>query len=1581
MAPRCLRFPHNYGTFKTATMALTTAPGTAVSASAKNSMFEEDDEEAWSLLVSLSPDSPDISPRLKSLSERLEDDLNAPADFWDGLCQKVLRLGFSYSSQPLKTSPTDSNINGGNNSDYPVAFQSDLGKKHIKAVSSLLGLSELRAVKITMSALRSVNSEGTKFQSLLGSRDLLVKTMLHHYHQRSARLSVLTECLRLEQDADTLQRDAIVRFLDSLDSAALDGDRDRGLYRRLLTIACAPEISPTRDQLEPCKALHDSSPRSLQDAILVPQGEKGWHSFVGTCLEERRIQTNRERTEAMEALLVLLYERITGGVRRADYAVLLTAFHTSFNFFTEKIEGNRLSILAGLICAESTTLWRVFSQDIDPNIGWASQHPLLLGLENVQAAQREIETLTTLLQDVAADLSQRQANSMGNADAPEALALLSFGLLLNLASTNGFDSLKTKGVEMAMAANDTYSVFDYMHSVIHTLTDKTSKTSSTIAHDQPYDWQFSDLSKPQLLENQPEKDSGADTVAYTSIAREVLAAAIATFGSSILVSLENISMLCNLSYKLYQNNTMLCDQFWSDWESYSALDSSTSKFPMCSLMDSAYKLAVGGLEAVNRDYRAGEEFLSNAAPFFRLLASLAHNPTVVETTIAVLPKGMIRKALLCCRSEALVSHESYNKNKIVLLESFSTLTRVGNTETCLDQLRALLEDESREHGIVDGPRVLARILSTRVSTAEVKPVLQTMAHLLQTAPQRWVLQLAREIIVSEDKDYGLVALLAPGSGAAHSAALILAELIEHFTAVIFCESFIDESAVAFLRLLENGLLSATSMLASSLSVATASLTGRTPLSFETAQTILQAFADFLKAIRTVPRIHKSEHVRTAAVQVRDNLINALATSTSWGHAIAYYAVAPVSLTLLIRLQHVIDDQKILQQVSGTGDNESPDKNTKMGVWQSVLNPQIEDSGGKVAKESLLGFAEEMTLTDFDLEGIQARGWTHSSDEVAPINAAWSAIRLLSGWAAHVEDIAQSHSDKSEFGDSKATDINTKDLIVALSPQRLLISLASSPIPCRGSTTLSSTWKDAGLSHFDLLLPYLSQAEEGSPLAFMSPTSATLDFLQACVAHIRASCPPGTVADSMLFRAIYRSTRFSKLMRCLLERSITLSTKGNLTVLQKTDLSNGLLSLRIAAVCVEASASVADKLLHLDTEELVPVLVEAACKGQKILEASNGSRNIFETDASVMQMRLATGCLEVLSSVWKTAFRSLQVREDSVRSRLCKVVEGQRALVTVLVMVVSLYSNGDLESSIVPSWISEHARCTMTMYTSTAFDILTTELAYSVCAPGVSVNEALMNLLLDDRLQCGRFGSYEGFRYPAEMSALLQSTGIHKRVKGCQLTDILKCFPSTSSQYLLNDFYSNENAFDVSSSIRMLTSMGSKNVEGIEDVMSKMAISYQTTFCELRIMASWKTFAESMVIFFSGQFEDIKTSPNKERMFGFAQDTMSALCQNVLAIEKANGEATQGFMKHECIQMVTILSNLFLFFLEFVVGGSGDPFLPPTADLLNMLDLVIRTSETVFSLISADAARGTASADVLQVRPSTRRGVPQQHCCS
>ena len=180
-----------------------------------SSNFDDDDEETLRLL--LDGTEPPSSNLLKGLSDRFledHDNNNDETTFYKALCASAHTHGFELKFPEAAKEDNKSSTKSSTSTTTPAAFESEPGKQHIAAISSLLEVDKARAVSLTMGALRnlavataagaessSTSSSTGQLQNLLGTRTLVMHTLRYSMEQSLARLGCVTECLRLEAAA------------------------------------------------------------------------------------------------------------------------------------------------------------------------------------------------------------------------------------------------------------------------------------------------------------------------------------------------------------------------------------------------------------------------------------------------------------------------------------------------------------------------------------------------------------------------------------------------------------------------------------------------------------------------------------------------------------------------------------------------------------------------------------------------------------------------------------------------------------------------------------------------------------------------------------------------------------------------------------------------------------------------------------------------------------------------------------------------------------------------------------------------------------------------------------------------------------------------------------------------------------------------------------------------------------------------------------------------------------------------------------------------------------------------------------
>ena len=747
-----------------------------MSSSSSSNLFEDDDEENLSLFLRTSfSDNRQIgnlnlskTKSFQGFSKRLLSDIkaNVYTNFWDSLIVQAKAIGFSLpditNTFDLESNVSDAEHSKNNsNTSFPAAFLTPKGKAHVSATSSLFSVSACRAVGITLSALRSLDPDKKSSQisisSLLGTRTLLLLVRDYHYSQQVARIRLITESLRSEEQTESEETDkSSVDFCDILNSVctnllnelddcvAFSGKR-RGLFQILLSLACGFKKTLNKNNLQASYLLsnvpngafrrdikHEASLNTVSSFCSKDELESN-HEFAKDLIyHHTQHHCQNLPTEALEALLVLLYERIDGGVSRCDYALLLLGLEKQ-SFFVESevnkaIENGsakkkRMSQLSSLILAESMTLWRTTTtgNENSGNINWITTHPLLTG-ESLDIVKRELNFIgkNLLLQRYSIAVLkrrkiffriQRKRNSgkdindmvtnernrndqkeddEENIQAPESIAILTFGLLLELASKENslWNDLATECVSVA---NDNCGAFTYLHNVMEILLPPSSMNQWSYRTKKEgkfgnFDWLAYVLENSQnrfkLTNGKVDSQSlqethtnlaeveNASIVAYASIGREILFGTLVAYHKSLIESMssatvDNIGMLCSLTSSIYRNTNVLCNRFWMDWDDYCSTraikgsDTVPNADPLCNLLDTSFILASSALERqIQEDENSGKaidgwkyiSMLPSLVPFLRLTSSLipTQGNKVQEVISKFLPDNLLHICLVAC---------------------------------------------------------------------------------------------------------------------------------------------------------------------------------------------------------------------------------------------------------------------------------------------------------------------------------------------------------------------------------------------------------------------------------------------------------------------------------------------------------------------------------------------------------------------------------------------------------------------------------------------------------------------------------------------------------------------------------------------------------------------------------------------------------------------------------------------------------------------------------------------------------------------------------------------------------------------
>lgn len=327
--------------------------------------------------------SGDLDMKLASLQKRLSQDVNRALNdgWWDnivGSTETEMREGMSDSfsshhyKRQVENNSSSSNTAANNNMPLPKAFTTAGGKVHVTAIMDLLGLTQNRAVQLTLATLRSFASlsssslsssspnddindneeeeEGEKLRSLLGTRELFSRVLNHHKTQFINRLLIITECLRLEQEYSNTtasNQEVIINesegrtkkmhqlgqsctnFLNTIDLSTTSNDnKRRGLFQLFLRLACGPALPGLGNSVD--------YPSSVNNLLRGREGGEYNTKLYNDGDDE--CYSNIVRVVSSEALSILLYDRLDGGASRYDLLLVMNAATTcnSFEFGKKK---------------------------------------------------------------------------------------------------------------------------------------------------------------------------------------------------------------------------------------------------------------------------------------------------------------------------------------------------------------------------------------------------------------------------------------------------------------------------------------------------------------------------------------------------------------------------------------------------------------------------------------------------------------------------------------------------------------------------------------------------------------------------------------------------------------------------------------------------------------------------------------------------------------------------------------------------------------------------------------------------------------------------------------------------------------------------------------------------------------------------------------------------------------------------------------------------------------------------------------------------------------------------------------------
>lgn len=1435
-------------------------------------LFVDDDEEILSTLLAGAEDVDDLPSRLESLAKRFVEDYEGQHPHWLSLVNSAKELGFTLSD-PQPIASLQSNVS----TTFPAAFDTEDGQLHLQATCAALGLSKFSAVQLTLSALRSVSIDNAAFQSLLGTKVLLQKVIDHYFHQRVSRMQVIAECLRIEQDESLPLAETVAETLESVDAKSLESGKKRGLFRMLLLSACQGDVPFRLEALLPAKSLREVAPSTLQESMVLANedDESVWRRFVQSAIELKRQFVQRERLEALEALMALLYSRMDGGTHRVDFALILLALQSAKAFFTGFPAGfERLPRLAGLICVECMSLMCVVTNPTDDEV-WVQQHPMFSGLLVVSDAERELRAIESLLVKFATQLVERRnqlwgsmrMNSVGRdapvLEGPEGLAVLSFGLLLMVAhqcllsSPFGSDinaywqTFKETGTELCKFANIECDTFDYIYKVMDSLVDPINGAAlceQGFAY--PYEMHYfgDQTNEPS---NVPPAELGAASLTYASIGRELLSTVVQAFDDTILSvdhasAPENLSMLSNLASVVFCTSPSLCAPFWEDWDVYTSPRALSGDLPLCRVLDSAYTLA--STCQLSRPPKPGDDILRRMVPLLEFVASVVYDARVTELALkSIIPDGLIHSALvLCSSSNSSISLTVSRK----ILKSLSVIATKGTSSSCRALLRRLLEKGDDRHSV--GPRILLAISMGKADVVLTARVYTILAELLQDAPDAWVLEVASGLSVFRRTDDRYEFLACGDAASIDSVASLVQSMVIRLDDIAFHSSFGEDATIAYFSVVEQGLQSCGSTLAKIMSAASVDSRGRTTVRGWTARTMLCCLSSALLGVRPIIQMHNSSRVQDAAIAVRDSVVTILSAHRGLSDAVLYFATNPISLGLLGTLTEQLSDSSFLNALSSDENASSADDYGRIGQVMKK-SAQGNEEVTQSLKKSLRDIVSDTDsfLYDVDPRKLHTFGVGVIEDGSDGLGTALAAMRLLNAWAQSVDDMAVTVTNES-------TD-------VSFGPYRFLCRSPILPEPLRSRQRLSSVWVASCVTNFDLILRYISYNDVPCMRAQLAMES--LDCLYLC--FVQGKKAANELSDDSLLRCFYDSSAFRELVSRSVD-NISAAMTGTATIEDGMHMSVDTRILRLASSCVESSAALGTKVLGDSVGESIGTLCNVVIGTIELLQRTE---EIQSLDESLTRMlRLANASLAILVPFWRHARNFGSQNDDPyaqpARQKMQTVIEQQSRLTTELVALVFLPSDRMNPTMLSDDESHRVLERLVASATSLAVDLLTIELSWlseddASLKADPPIFQALASAMSQD---CLRF-------VPAtsaclRVNGLLQYDGAYKSVLKEVGANTLSRLPirylALSATRLERDTFSQCNGLDVYGVNDLLTSIRKGPLASAEwsALLRSIAVLRGLIDSELERVKSWTAFAEVLSLL----VEKAETSPSASSHF-------------------------------------------------------------------------------------------------------------------
>ena len=529
----------------------------------------------------------------------------------------------------------------------------------------------------------------------------------------------------------------------------------------------------------------------------------------------------------------------------------------------------------------------------------------------------------------------------------------------------------------------------------------------------------------------------ATSVICASIGREILTSTIRVFRDSLLSlqlrssAVENIGMLSDLASVVYRNSSLLCRQFWSSWEIFcqrgggdmmenGAVDEIKDAEPMCYLLDASHSLAMSTLAELKAggSPQAAIDYLKPFSSFLHLIASLCANPSIVRSILSseFLPEGLFSSTMSVITAlTPLISSISESEGRVaadkrrvirhatVALESISTLAFLGG-----EPARAWIR-QSLQHSALAAPHIICKIAFGVLSHRKVgleseggeliaSSALNLLVDLLVGSDVAFQAETCACFAPSStlalgrgDKMSGFAPLVSNGadSGVTLATMIILNCLSINLARNVFNQRDISSGAVlGYIETIGCGVMVALDLLSSFVLSSEVSFP-TSKVQVATADSILASIVSTLLNLKQLGYLHENDEVRSFALAVRNDILNALSSSTSLGQAVAFVATVTVSTTILTK---ATKSRELSRVMDSAATQQIENEDSKYGAWKMFVTPKR--TPASLSNDNV---GNDKVDADMDLCTVSA-----------------IALCLILVWGEHSDDLKEPLCDQNRF---------------------------------------------------------------------------------------------------------------------------------------------------------------------------------------------------------------------------------------------------------------------------------------------------------------------------------------------------------------------------------------------------------------------------------------------------------------------------------------------------------------------------------------------------------------------------------------